>query len=1297
MTGPNPYVGARTFKPEEGDLFFGREQEAFDLLSLVISDRLVLFYAQSGAGKSSLINTRLIPGLLSEGEFRIFPVGRLRRDEATAGATKNVYVYNLLSSLSPQQADESILEQLTLSDYLKHLKLTETDGYLYQEKSDENIFTKHGADPYKYVLIIDQFEELFSTHEEKWRSRAEFFTQLAAAMKEFPRLWVVLVMREDYIAYLDPYIDLLPGSLRTRYYMQRLGHRAAIQAVEGPAAKRDRPFAEGVARKLIDDLSGIKVRIPDHSELQTQPGQFVEPVQLQVVCSSLWEKLPSNVRQITEQHLEQYVGDVDQALGNYYEERVKTVAEGDVATRNGVKERDIREWFGSKLITGGGIRNMIARERDGQSGGLDDGVVQEFVKRGDLVRAEIRGGATFYELTHDRMVEPILENNAEWFADHSSLLQTQTALWVQQGRSNGMLLRGRALRNAWKETETLEPTEEEKAFLSASRIAERNRTIVGLATGIAVVAMAMLSFLAVQASNRAQVQRYEAEAQRAFAEAKSTEAFANAMIAATNAQVAATNEQIARDQQALAMENRQIAEAQRSAARAQIYQSRPGGLYISTLLAIDSLRRIPSDEAEEILRKNISLLPLPIAQFSQGGRINAIAVSPVDESNTFVTASADGTACAWQIEAGKMDELFCTPAGEASINAAAFSPDGSWIATGDQSGVIQLFDMRNGTVLHTYERIEPTGTGVQIVDVKNGNVQDELTILKVPVRSISIHPRNGQVAVAYEDGEILIFNPNTGRISSPLFIGDFSQVMSFSPNGSLLAAGTENGQVAIWDLSALTIFSLPIPNRGGILTIAFSPDGREMATGGKDNSVVITNVQTRQTLMVLPTQNWVRDIAYSPDGTWLVTVSDDHRVRVWDSLTGDERFAMAQEGIVTEVTISSDSRWIATTGDDQTVRVWNAATGAETLKIPLEASGSVLTFSPDSRYLVSTDQRGGIQVWDISVMPAPSSFARRSGIVGNVKYSPSQELIAVSEGNIVQVQPATGSRLATATITFQSNVDRLVFSPDSKFLGILTEGNDVRFYTIQTHHMNALTVSSLIQSIAFSPDSQQFLAVDSFGNIQAWDVNTAQEIGNPVQKPLQAFSLATSPQFLALGTENKISIVGADINDEISTIDASAQDALLVFSPDGALLASATPDGRIDIWRYQNGQFTSLTSFVKDQVTSLAFSTDGTMLAVGTAKDVFLMDLASGKERARIPHPDRVNDLSFSPDGTRLVTASARILQFWELDTLPQIPTEDLVGTACSRLFENFSPTQWETIFSGEAYRPLCEHLPVPP
>ena len=77
----NPYIGARTFETDERDLFFGRDREALDLLSLVISERLVLFYAQSGAGKSSLVNTKLIPGLIEEEEYRILPVGRVRRDE----------------------------------------------------------------------------------------------------------------------------------------------------------------------------------------------------------------------------------------------------------------------------------------------------------------------------------------------------------------------------------------------------------------------------------------------------------------------------------------------------------------------------------------------------------------------------------------------------------------------------------------------------------------------------------------------------------------------------------------------------------------------------------------------------------------------------------------------------------------------------------------------------------------------------------------------------------------------------------------------------------------------------------------------------------------------------------------------------------------------------------------------------------------------------------------------------------------------------------------------------------------
>jgi WD40 repeat protein len=125
-----------------------------------------------------------------------------------------------------------------------------------------------------------------------------------------------------------------------------------------------------------------------------------------------------------------------------------------------------------------------------------------------------------------------------------------------------------------------------------------------------------------------------------------------------------------------------------------------------------------------------------------------------------------------------------------------------------------------------------------------------------------------------------------------------------------------------------------------------------------------------------------------------------------------------------------------------------------------------------------------------------------------------------------------------------------------------------------------------------------------------------------------------------------------------------------------------------------------VSSFIKEQAASLAFNPEGTRLAVGTAKNVFLMDVASGKEVARIPHTDVVNGVSYSQDGKYLATASSKVLQFWETAQLRQIEikgeSKDLISAACSRLFENLSRVQWETFFGNEDYTPLCENLPEP-
>jgi hypothetical protein len=445
----NPYIGPRTFQRNEADRFFGRDREARELLALVESEQLVLFYAQSGAGKSSLINTRLVPSLESKG-YKVLSVGRVSGDVPSGINIQNIYIYNLLRSLQEYGEDPTLL----LAEFLFLMNPGERK---FIDASEPSAI----PDVFRQVLIIDQFEELFSTQAESWEKREDFFKQLAEALQADAQLRIVLVMREDYIASLDPYAQLVSNGFRARYSMQRLGREAALEAVKRPAEMMSRPYGPGVAEKLVDDLSAIKVQRPDGT-LDVQPGQYVEPVQLQVICYNLWESLSPEGTQITERDI-QDVGDVNQSLGMYYDRRVH-----EVAMRMNVQERLIREWFENKLITAGRIRNMVLQERE-KSGGLDDKVIQAL--QGDLIRAEIRGGATWYELTHDRLVEPILESNRRWFNEHLSPLQRQAALWNEQNRNDSWLLIDQALVEveAWAKEHPDELTEMESEFLEACR------------------------------------------------------------------------------------------------------------------------------------------------------------------------------------------------------------------------------------------------------------------------------------------------------------------------------------------------------------------------------------------------------------------------------------------------------------------------------------------------------------------------------------------------------------------------------------------------------------------------------------------------------------------------------------------------------------------------------------------------------------------------------------------------------------------------------------------------------------
>ena len=376
----NPYIGPQPFEQGDKDLFFGRQIERDMLVSYIIAHRTLLLYAKSGAGKTSIMNAAVIPELEKEG-FEILPtvrVGILDEENTDFQKVENIFVYNTLMCWTDdsKSVDNSIVNCLGSSDKPR-------------------------------LLVFDQFEELFTTFPERWPEREKFIQELIKAIDNDPLLRLVIVIREDYMAQMDAFSDLFPGKLRIRFRLERLKKNAALKAITQPLKECSRSFAEGAAEKLADELLKIQVETINNNNIEVV-GEYIEPVQLQLVCFSLWENLPDDVEIITIEQVESF-SDIDRVLAEFYEKSIISVCSKTLYDIN-----KLRKFFDKKLITKLGTRGTIYRDKE-DTGKVPNKVIEALEKK-HLIRAERRAGARWYELTHDRFIKPILKSNEQFEA-----------------------------------------------------------------------------------------------------------------------------------------------------------------------------------------------------------------------------------------------------------------------------------------------------------------------------------------------------------------------------------------------------------------------------------------------------------------------------------------------------------------------------------------------------------------------------------------------------------------------------------------------------------------------------------------------------------------------------------------------------------------------------------------------------------------------------------------------------------------------------------------------------------------
>lgn len=609
-----------------------------------------------------------------------------------------------------------------------------------------------------------------------------------------------------------------------------------------------------------------------------------------------------------------------------------------------------------------------------------------------------------------------------------------------------------------------------------------------------------------------------------------------------------------------------------------------------------------------------------IARLGKGG-INLMRFSP---DGARLVVGTDVGVWVYDVQSGNETALFNDKSGQ--INALAFSPDGKTLASGGFANpIIQLWDLETGTKLTNITYPENNDSTDCLAFTNNGRTLIRLDKsgrithwdIETTQQLSKRHGVDGRQSVVFsnlfnafvtghEDGKIRFWDATTGREQKSL-IGHSGFLkradrdvwtLAFSKDGKTLASGSMDKTVRLWDVEKRKSLGKFLGHESWITAVAFSSDGSMIASGDADKVIKLWDAKTKlERSTLLGHTNGVCALAFSPDGATLASGSYDGTIRFWQQDTGKKSiFTTGHTKWIKSLAFTKNDNTLKTSNFTGTVDLWNLKTrkGLSYLHTSKDQNSDISVLSQDATvYAVNSHVR--------KVLFYPLDSSRKGG--GRVSQESNLQILNIS----------TGEEIHGPWMNEKLYLNSLTFSSDNKMLAVFDARKGVVAWNMASGEevFQKKIRRSIFIKLVFSSNSRLIAAYDNFSHPRIWDVETQNEVTPAFMNNSVYLAFSVDNTLIATGYGGQMvlwDVVGTEIA-ERGRIEVSGV-RKLIFSPDTKYLLSEIVSGMnyfISVWDIETGNRLLTLPGHTEYITTMQFSHNGKTFASGSQDGTILL------------------------------------------------------------------------------------------